>query len=105
MGTTRNMAPFPFWWIDGIPGFGGPMMTASGLVFSGISGEHAFRAFDLRDGSELWKTDLPTSATAAPMTYQLESSGRQYVVVAAGGHWGDESPAGDYTIAYALPQN
>ncbi len=104
MGTTRNMAPFPFWWIEGIPGFGGPMMTASGLVFSGISGENAFRAFDLEDGSELWKVDLPTSAVAVPMTYQLESTGRQYVVVAAGGHWGDTSPAGDYIFAYALPE-
>ncbi len=104
MGTTRNMAPFPFWWIDGIPGFGGPMMTASGLIFSGISGEHALRAFDLEDGEELWKAELPTSATAVPMTYQLASTGRQYVVVAAGGHWGDDSPAGDYLIAYALPE-
>ena len=104
MGTTRDMAPFPFWWIKGLPGFAAPMMTASGLVFSGISNEHAFRAFDLATGKELWKARLPTAANALPMTYQLEEGGRQYVVVAAGGHWSGGSPPGDYLIAFALPQ-
>jgi quinoprotein glucose dehydrogenase len=104
MGTTRNMAPFPFWWIDGLPGFGAPMMTASGLVFSGISNEHAFRAFDLKTGETLWKAELPTAANALPMTYQSAASGKQFVVVAAGGHWGGGSPPGDYIIAYALPE-
>jgi quinoprotein glucose dehydrogenase len=104
MGTTRDMAPFPFWWIDGLPGFGAPMMTASGLVFSGVSNEHAFRAFDLGTGEELWKAELPTAANALPMSYQLEEDGKQYVVVAAGGHWSGGSPPGDYLIAYALPE-
>jgi len=45
VGTTRDMAPFPFWWIEGLPGFAAPMMTATGLVFTGISNEHAFRAY------------------------------------------------------------
>ncbi len=103
MGTTRNMAPFPFWWIEGLPGFAGPMMTASGLVFSGISNEHALRAFDLATGAELWKGALPTAGNAVPMSYQLESTGRQYVVIAAGGHWSGGSPPGDYLIAFALP--
>jgi len=104
MGTTRNMAPFPFWWIKGLPGFGAPMMTASGLIFSGISNEHAFRAFDLKTGKVLWKTELPTAANAVPMTYQTSATGKQFVVVAAGGHWGGGSPPGDYLIAYALPE-
>ena len=81
------------------------MMTASGLVFSGISNEHAFRAFDLSTGEELWKARLPTAANALPMTYQLEEGGRQYVVVAAGGHWSGGSPPGDYLIAFALPED
>lgn len=104
MGTTRNMAPFPFWWIEGLPGFGAPMMTDSGLIFSGVSNEHAFRAFDLKTGEVLWKTDLPTAANATPMTYQTNSAARQFVVVAAGGHWSGGSPPGDYLIAYALPE-
>ena len=62
------------------------MMTGSGLVFSGISNEHAFRAFDLQTGEELWHTRLPTAANALPMTYVV--NGRQFVVVAAGGELG-----------------
>lgn len=103
MGSTRNMAPFPFWWIKGIPGFAGPMITGAGLVFSGISNEHALRAFDLKNGKVLWKAELPTAANAIPMTYQVSQSGKQYVVVAAGGHWSGGSPPGDYIIAFALP--
>ncbi len=103
MGTTRNIAPFPFWWIKGLPGFAAPMMTDTGLVSSGISNEHAFRAFDLKTGEELWKADLPTAANALPLTYQVSKAGKQFVVVAAGGHWFGGSPPGDYIIAYALP--
>jgi quinoprotein glucose dehydrogenase len=77
-------------------------MTASGLVFSGISNEHALRAFDLRTGAELWKARLPTAANALPMTYT--AGGRQFVVVAAGGHWSGGSPPGDYIMAFALPE-
>ncbi len=103
MGSTRDIAPFPVWWIEGLPGFAAPMMTASGLVFSGISNEHALRAFDAETGKELWRHKLPTAANALPMTYQLNENGRQFVVVAAGGHWSGGSPPGDYLIAFALP--
>jgi quinoprotein glucose dehydrogenase len=104
MGSSRDIAPFPLWWLQGIPGIGGPMITSSGLVFSGVSNEHAFRAFSLETGAELWKVRLPTAANAVPMTYQLRPDGRQFVVVAAGGHWSGGSPPGDYLIAYALPE-
>ena len=103
MGTTRHMTPFPFWWINGLPGFAAPMMTATGLVFSGISNDHMFRAFDLETGEELWKAELPTAANAQPLSYQVSASGRQFVVVAAGGHWSGGSPPGDHIIAFALP--
>ncbi len=103
MGTTRDMAPFPLWWIKGLPGFSGPMMTASGLIFAGISNEHAIRAFDMKTGKELWKGQLPTAGNALPMTYQVSEAGKQYVVIAAGGHWTGGSPPGDYLIAFALP--
>jgi quinoprotein glucose dehydrogenase len=103
MGTSRDIAPFPIWWIKGLPGIAAPMMTKTGLIFSGIANEHVLRAFDLKNGKELWQADLPTAANALPMTYQLRSDGRQFVVVAAGGHWGGGSPPGDHIVAFALP--
>jgi quinoprotein glucose dehydrogenase len=105
MGTTRYMAPFPFWWIKGIPGMAAPMMTNSGLVFSGISNDHVLRAFDVKTGLELWQGKLPTAGNALPMTYQLRPGGKQYVVIAAGGHWGGGAPPGDHIIAFALPDS
>jgi len=103
LGTTRDLAPFPIWWVKGLPGWGGPMMTASGLVFSGVTNEHAFRAFDAATGEELWKVRLPTAANAVPMTYQTRKGGKQFVVIAAGGHWSGGAPPGDHIMAFALP--
>ncbi|MEM9254326.1 MAG: pyrroloquinoline quinone-dependent dehydrogenase [Pseudomonadota bacterium] len=103
MGTSRDLAPFPFWWIKGLPGVAAPMMTSTGLVFSGLSNEHALRAYDVVTGEELWKGELPTAGNALPMTYQVRPDGRQYVVIAAGGHWSGGSPPGDHIIAFALP--
>ena len=103
IGTTRNIAPFPFWWIKGVPAVGGPIVTSTGLVFMGASLDHFFRAYDLETGEVIWKTDLPTSANSVPMTYQVRPEGRQYVVIAAGGHWGAPNPPGDHLMAYALP--
>ncbi|MEM1230798.1 MAG: pyrroloquinoline quinone-dependent dehydrogenase [Pseudomonadota bacterium] len=102
LGTTRHMAPFPFWWIKGVPGIGGPLLTGGGLVFSGGNLDFYLRAFDRDSGAELWRTELPTAANAVPMTYQ-SAGGRQIVVVAAGGHWSGASPPGDHLRAYALP--
>ncbi|MEE4660534.1 MAG: pyrroloquinoline quinone-dependent dehydrogenase, partial [Halieaceae bacterium] len=101
MGTTRDLAPFPFWFLRGLPGVAAPLMTASGLVFSGISDEHALRAFDAASGEELWHRRLPTAANALPMSYV--AGGRQFVVVAAGGHWSASAPPGDHIMAFALP--
>jgi quinoprotein glucose dehydrogenase len=104
MGTTRYLAPFPMWWIKGLPGLAAPMMTATGLVFSGVSNDHTLRAFDLLSGEQLWQAELPTAANALPLTYQVRPQGRQYVVVAAGGHWSGGAPPGDHVIAFALPE-
>jgi len=104
LGTTRNMAPFPFWWIDGVPGIGGPIVTATGVVFIGAAMEHAVRAFDLETGEELWKAALPTAANAVPMTYQVREGGRQFMVIAAGGHWAGVNPPGEHLIAFALTE-
>jgi quinoprotein glucose dehydrogenase len=103
LGDTRDLAPIPLIRFRGLPGLGAPMMTATGLVFSGISNEHALRAFDAATGAELWRGELPTAGNALPMTYQLEPGGKQYVVIAAGGHWSGGSPPGDHIIAFALP--
>jgi quinoprotein glucose dehydrogenase len=104
VGTTRDMAPFPFWWINGVPGIGGPIVTATGVVFIGTAMEHAVRAFDLETGEELWQARLPTAANAVPMTYQVREGGRQFMVIAAGGHWAGANPPGDHLVAFALPQ-
>jgi glucose dehydrogenase len=98
------MAPFPFWWIKGTPGFGGPSVTASGLIFITGAGDNYLRAFDIDNGDELWKGRLPTAAPATPMTYRLSKTGRQFVVIAAGGHWGGQpGSASDHIMAFALP--
>ena len=103
LGTTRDMAPFPFWWIKGTPGTGGPTVSASGLTFITGAGDHFLRAFNTETGKELWKGRLPTAAPATPMTYRLEKDGRQFVVIAAGGHWGGGAESADHLMAFALP--
>ena len=83
----------------GSPNLGGPIVTASGLVFIGATLDRAIRAFDVETGRELWKAPLPAGARATPMTY--EAGGRQFVVIAAGG--GGPFGAGDAIVAFALP--
>jgi quinoprotein glucose dehydrogenase len=85
----------------GIPGLGGPIATAGGLVFIAASLDDRLRAFDTDSGKLLWEVKLPAGGQATPMTYA--SGGRQYVVIAAGGYKGD-STRGDYLVAYALPR-
>lgn len=104
LGTSRDMAPFPFWFFQGTPGIGGPAVTGSGLIFISGSGDHYFRAFSTISGEELWRTRMPTASAATPMTY-LASDGRQIIVIAAGSHWGAVSDASDHLLAYALPRH
>jgi quinoprotein glucose dehydrogenase len=101
LGTLEGMAPWPFYhFIDGGMEMGGPMVTASGLIFIAATSDSYFRAFDIDDGAELWKTKLPTTGNAVPMTYRYK--GKQYVVIAAGGHFTSPLPAGDHVMAYRL---
>jgi quinoprotein glucose dehydrogenase len=81
---------------------GGPIVTGGGLVFIGATLDPYLRAFDVETGAELWKGDLPTSARATPMTYRGKS-GRQYVVIAAGGHDVPQGKQGDAIVAFVLP--
>jgi quinoprotein glucose dehydrogenase len=83
---------------------GGPIVTAGGLVFIAGTWDPFIRAFDVETGRELWKTKLPFAGHATPMTFQVSQDGKQYVVIAAGGHAHiDEQPAGDALVAFALP--
>lgn len=81
---------------------GGPIVTASGLVFIGGTFDPYFRAFDIETGKELWKGHLPNSGHATPMTFLYK--GKQYVVIAAGGHdkISEETPS-DELVAFTLP--
>jgi quinoprotein glucose dehydrogenase len=102
LGTVRDLAkiPLPIRW--GTPNLGGPLVTASGLVFVGAAMDHYLRAFDVETGRELWKGRLPAGGQATPMTYQMSENGKQYVVIAAGGHGKAGTKLGDSLVAYAL---
>jgi quinoprotein glucose dehydrogenase len=103
LGTTRDLAPGSqlFLHNTGVPNFGGPIATASGLVFIGAAMDNYLRAFDAATGRELWKGRLPAGGQATPMTYVWK--GRQYVVISAGGHSKTDTKRGDQVVAYALP--
>lgn len=88
----------------GVPNIGGSVTTGSGLVFIGATQEHMISAYDARTGRELWKGRLPAGGNATPMTYWSAKSGRQFVVIAAGGHGGILSGYSDQLIAFALPK-
>ena len=80
--------------------FGGTITTAGGLVFIAASMDGFIRAFNTATGEMLWQATLPAGGQATPMTYEL--NGRQYVVIAAGGHGKLGTKLGDYVVAYAL---
>jgi quinoprotein glucose dehydrogenase/quinate dehydrogenase (quinone) len=65
--------------------------------------DNYLRAYDVITGQELWKGRLPAGGQATPMTYVSERTGRQYVVIASGGHGSMRTTPGDYVVAYALP--
>lgn len=80
---------------------GGPMVTAGGLVFTSAAMDNALRAFNSDTGQEIWTWDLPAGGQATPMTYLI--NGKQYIVIAAGGHGKLGTKQGDYVLAFALP--
>jgi membrane-bound PQQ-dependent dehydrogenase (glucose/quinate/shikimate family) len=86
----------------GTPNIGGSIVTAGGLVFIAATTDRRFRAFDARTGAELWSAELPASGHAMPMTCIGPKTGRQFVVIAAGGGGFFEGPASDELIAFAL---
>ncbi|WP_193213588.1 PQQ-binding-like beta-propeller repeat protein [Luteolibacter marinus] len=85
----------------GTENYGGPVVTAGGLIFIAASRDEHLRAFDRRSGKELWKARLPAAGYATPATYSV--NGRQYVVIACGGgKIGTRSS--DAYVAFALPE-
>jgi quinoprotein glucose dehydrogenase len=102
-GSTRDLAPFPFWLDWGLPSMGGPIVTASGVVFIGAAMDDYLRAFDVETGVLLWRARLPAGGQATPMTYRLRPDGRQFVVIAAGGHGTLGTTLGDVLLAFSLP--
>jgi len=103
LGTTAGRLPLEPPAALGLSSFGGPIVTAGGLVFIGAAWDGCLRAFDVDTGKELWKGQLPAPGIATPMTYRLRRSGKQFVVIAAGGHGKQPIPLGDSLVAFTLP--
>jgi len=92
--TARGLPP------TGTANYGGPVVTAGGLVFIGATSDNMIRAFDRKTGRLLWQAPLPTGGYATPATYL--ANGRQFVVIACGGgKLGSKSD--DVYVAFALP--
>ncbi|MFM0394125.1 glucose/quinate/shikimate family membrane-bound PQQ-dependent dehydrogenase [Paraburkholderia phytofirmans] len=102
IGTVRDSSPVPLPFRMGMPMLGGPMVTAGGVAFIGATADNYIRGFDVNNGKQVWEARLPAGGQATPMSYSI--NGRQYVVIAAGGHGSFGTKLGDYVIAYALPQ-
>ena len=101
-GTVRDLSPLPLPFEMGVPGIGGPIVTAGGVAFLSGTMDNYVRGYDLRTGREIWRSRLPAGGQATPATYRA-ADGRQYLVVVAGGHGSTGTTAGDAIIAYALP--
>lgn len=97
----RDSAPLPLPFKLGMPMLGGPLVTGGHLFFVAATADNYLRAFDTDTGTQLWEARLPAGGQATPMTYMAD--GKQYVVIAAGGHGSFGTKSGDYVIAYALP--
>lgn len=105
VGTVQDTGPFgikmrmpmPV----GMPTLGGTLATQGGLVFIAGTQDYYLRAFDSATGKEVWKARLPVGSQGGPMSYVSPRTGKQYVLISAGG--ARQSPdRGDYVIAYAL---
>ena len=102
LGALEELAPGVGKIAKGSVVLGGPIVTAGGLIFQGGTMDRTLRAFSAETGKELWSAELPASAHATPMTYEV--GGKQYVVIAAGGSAKvDEERQGDAVVAFALP--
>ncbi len=99
LGATPDRSPFTLF-EKGLPSLSGVLVTAGGIVLSGHTMDGFLRAHDAETGAELWRDRLPAAGAANPMTYEV--AGRQYIVIAAGGHGKLGTRRGDWVVAYAL---
>jgi quinoprotein glucose dehydrogenase len=113
LATGKKKWESPYGWfpqLAAMPGYrswgsislGGLMNTAGALVFASGGLDEHLHAFDVETGRELWNSALPAGGNAMPMTYQTVG-GRQFVVIAAGGHDKLHTTSGDYLVAFSLP--
>jgi len=103
IGTVRDSSPVPLPFKMGMPMLGAPTSTAGNVFFIAATADNYLRAFNMSNGDQLWQARLPAGGQATPMTYEV--NGKQYVVIAAGGHGSFGTKLGDYIIAYALPDD
>lgn len=102
-GTIGYPSPIALPLTIGVPDIGGPIITAGGVAFMSGGLDNHVRAYDLTSGRTLWEDHLPIGGHATPMTY-LDDTGRQILLVVAGGHSaiGTRGPSRDAVIAYVL---
>jgi len=98
MGIKMHL-PLPI----GMPTLGGTLSTQGGLIFIAGTQDYYLRAFNSANGAEAWKARLPVGSQGGPMTFVSPKTGKQYVVITAGGARQSQD-RGDYVIAYALPE-
>jgi quinoprotein glucose dehydrogenase/quinate dehydrogenase (quinone) len=102
-GTTRDAAPLGISLPTGVFNIGGSLLTRGGVAFIGAAIDNYIRGYDIETGKLLWQARLPAGGQANPITYVSKRSGKQFVVIAAGGHAAMQTKTGDYLIAYSLP--
>jgi quinoprotein glucose dehydrogenase len=101
-GTVRDSSPIPIPLPMGVPSLGGTFITKGGVAFLSATLDQYLRAYDVRNGKQLWEARLPAGAQTTPMTY-TGKDGKQYVLVMAGGHGSLKTKQGDYLLAFKLP--
>ncbi|WP_338493999.1 glucose/quinate/shikimate family membrane-bound PQQ-dependent dehydrogenase [Pseudomonas trivialis] len=101
-GTVRDSSPIPIPLTMGVPSLGGTFTTAGGVAFLSGTLDQYLRAYDVKNGKQLWEGRLPAGAQTTPMTY-TGKDGKQYVLVMAGGHGSLGTKQGDYVMAFKLP--
>jgi quinoprotein glucose dehydrogenase len=104
-GTVRDSAPLPIPMPLGVPTLGGSMVTGGGVAFMSATLDYYLRAYDVRSGENLWQYRLPAGGQATPMSYVSDKTGKQYVVIMAGGHGSLGTKMGDSLMAFTLPED
>lgn len=102
-GTTRDSAPVPITLPLGVPSLGGMATTGCVVAFLSSTLDYYIRGYDVSNGKVVWKARLPAGGQATPMSYVSDKTGKQYVVVMAGGHGSLGTRMGDDMVAFALP--